>query len=278
MTPGDRNILNTLSILVLLFRARKRVVPKLTEEQQHTLTVTQEYLGNDNLPPSVFLNSLTLLDQKGYLANFNLIQQSDRDKLAEFYNSPDYEDKFLKLKSHDADVLTKQQKQSLVDYLKKVTPPGYHLEEEKLLDKELRLSEFIQEAKNVIDITKKDIVATVVLYPFRSIERLLEKMNAGHSFDDVADGGIWYDSDNCKFHIGENAISTIYQTKPNVEHYVLQLIPENLDTGVIWYDEIESRGSRSIKDALRKFVAKDDRLSDIFTIHANRLEFDIEAF
>ena len=67
MNPKEQNIINTLNLLVLLFRVRKQAIPKLTDEQQHTLKVTKEHLATAGIAIPVFINTLKTLDDKGYL-------------------------------------------------------------------------------------------------------------------------------------------------------------------------------------------------------------------
>ena len=44
----------------MLFRANKQKIPKLSDEETHTLTVTKEHLQNDKLPLSTFVNTLQI--------------------------------------------------------------------------------------------------------------------------------------------------------------------------------------------------------------------------
>ena len=75
MSPRERSILETLHLLVLVFRAQKDLHPSWDELQKHTLQITTEHLELAKLSAPVFLNTLLELNKKGYLFAFSVFEK-----------------------------------------------------------------------------------------------------------------------------------------------------------------------------------------------------------
>lgn len=278
MSPQDQNILDAINLLSLLFRARKQKLPKLSDEEQHTLTVTKEHLAGADISIPVFLNTLKTLNGKGYLTSIGIFENEYHDKIREVFEEKKYNSIIQELSKHSLNNLPAEQKEAIAEELRRMAPPNVEVDTDSIIDQEINLTDFLDEGRKVFADHKDDDVAVVLLVPFRDIDTLLEKMNAGESFDEIQDSCVWYDPEKYEFHVGEDVVSTAYQAKPNVEHDVLSRLVEDLDEGVIWFDDIEHRTPRSLKDALLKFVDKNDKLKEVFAVHHDRLEFDKEAF
>lgn len=280
MTQNDKNLLDALNVLSVLFRANKQKLPKLTDEEQHTITVTKEHLSNDRISISVFINTLQTLAERGYLFATCIFESEYHDKIREVFSDEVFVPAMQKISEDSKNSLNDEQKLKLANAMKELLPPNLKAEfdVEEFANEEITVTDLFTDTRSAFKGHKDDTVAKVILFPFRDIDKVRTQMNDGKTFDEIIDADVWYNENKYEFHIGKESIPTSYQDKPNIEHYILQFIPEHLDDGVIWYDEVESRTSRSIKDALLKFVAKNKKLEDIFTIHANRLQFDVEAF
>ena len=123
-----------------------------------------------------------------------------------------------------------------------------------------------------------DVVATLILSPFRSIERLLEKMNDGVPFDEVKDAGVWYDPVVYELHFDDTTVSASYQGKPNKEHFALRALFTQFDEPRIDYADIpefdqdnKETEKRSYRDALNRFIKKHPRLAEIFAVQTDHL-------
>ena len=278
MTPNQKNILDTLNLLALLFRANKQKMPKFSEEERHTLTVTEEHLSKADITIPVFLNTLTSLGDKGYLIAVGIHENEYHDKIREAFSDNVYEQVLKETSEGGLEKLSDEQKLEIATAFKKMAPKNVDIDVNYFVEEEITIKDILDDTRNAFKDHKNGVVAKVLLMPFRDINRLLKHMNEGKTFEEVLDSDIWYDDKNYLFFMGKKSISTAYNSKPNIEHSVLSLIQDSLEDGVVWYDDINDRNPRSLKDALLKFVEKDERLKQIFKVHSDRLEFTIEPF
>lgn len=278
MSPKDENILSVVNLLALLFCARKQQLPKLPEEDQYLLTVTKEHLKGANLSIPVFVNTLKTLHERGYLTAVSIFEDGYHEKIREVFKDENYNLLLEQLSVHKNNVLTIEQKKIFVDTLEKMAPPNLRIGNGAFLEEKITFTDLLNDSKRILNNHKDDDVSLVVLMPFRDIEKLLEKMNNGKSFDEIQDSRIWYDNTKYEFHIGNTVILVSYQGKPNIEHYVLARIYECTDESVVWYDDISDYTPRALKDALLKFLKKNKKLVNLFTVHADRLVFDKDSF
>lgn len=278
MTPKNRNILDVLNLLTLLFRVRKQAVPKLSDEEQHTLTVTKEHLQGANLSIPIFINTLNTLADKGYLTAVSIFEKEYHQKMRDAFVDDNFNLALGELSRHGLDKLSSEQKIALGQSLEKLAPPQYKLDTEALIKSDISYKDFLDDAKVAFEKHSDEDISKIILFPFRDIDLLLEKMNNGSSFDEVQDSSIWYDGVKYEFHVGDDVIPTSYQGKPNVEHYVFEKLYDCFDDGVIGYEDIDGHKRESLKSNLQKFIKKHKRLRKIFKIRKDRLEFDKEAF
>jgi len=283
VNPKEQNIIDTLNLLLLLFRAKKQSFPQLTEEQQHTLKVTKEHLAIAEISIPVFINTLNTLSEKGYLFAVSIFEDKFHSEIQKVLSDKNYPEILKQLENLDMGVFDRELKQRIADTIEKIKPANLELDRKELMeDEHISFASLISDGVSVLAGHTSNEVAIVTLMPFRSIERLLEKMNAGMKFDEVQDAGIWYDPKNFLFHIDEDTVSTSYQHKPNKEHFALTallgMISESkIDyTDVPEFDDANDNEMRSYRDALKRFVEKHPRLSEIFTVHSDHLEIHTE--
>lgn len=281
MNPKEQNIINTLNLLVLLFRVRKQAIPKLTDEQQHTLKVTKEHLLTAEISIPIFINTLKTLDEKGYLIAVSIFEEKFHSEVKKFFSEEKYQEILKQIETIDTESLSEKLKVGIVDALEKKAPANHELDRAGLMNEEITLKILLGDARSVLaDHTSEDI-SLIILMPFRSIERLLEKMNDGIKFDEIQDAGIWYDPTKYLFHIGDAPpISTIYNGKPNKEHFALSALMYEAEETRIDYIDIpefddtntKETEKKSYRDALNRFIQKHPKLTEIFTVHSDHLE------
>lgn len=278
MKPRDENLIATTNLLVFLYRARKENSPHLSAEERQLLLIKLEYLDKAGITLPIFHNTLRLLDRKGYLMGVSIIDDDFHKKIKEAVSDRGYEEALSQIPDLNAEFFTPEGKKKILEKLSGITPPQYEFNADGFKNEKVTVKQVLDETRSVLKTHQDNIVSYVMLWPFRSVETLLDKLNDGENFDDIQDSGVWYDPLKYEFHLGNEVVPTSYQGKPNIEHDVLVRLPDFLDDGVIWYDEIDSHKPRSLKDALTKFVRKNEQLEKMFTVHKDRLEFDKLAF
>jgi len=269
MNPRNENLLKTLNLLTLLFNVKSEN-STLAEEEQHTLHITKEHVVDTNLTIHTFINTLKLLSDKGYLRQLSIFEDKYRGDINNFYSDETNND-LIKQLSVNPEISNKL-KESLIDDLKKA---GIKVDIEEMKDQDISIEDLINDVKpHFQTLTDKNNVSLILLMPFRNINHLLKRMNDGKDFDDIQDSEFYYNSDKYEFHAGDDVISVSYQSKPNIEHDVLIRLRDEQSNGMIWYDDVDSYKPRALKDALIKFVNKNKKLSEIFTVHSDRLEIN----
>jgi hypothetical protein len=279
MTPADKIIYKTLSLLVMLSRSRKSTTPSLPDNERATLTISKQILFDAGLTVPEFANVLDKLNIKGYTCHTVIYDEYLRSQMNEVMENGQ-----LKSALYEIEVLEKKEgfsdkfKTALKADLSKHLPLGEELDEEQIDTENISLNEVLSKGLSMIQNMRPDEISVVILLPFRDIEALHAKVGNGIKLDDIKDANLWYDPQKYEFHIDGDIVSTSYQYKSNIEHDVLFRMINDFDEGTIWYDDIENRSPRALKDALLKFIDKHNRLKEIFTVHQDRLEFSKEAF
>ncbi len=262
----------------MLSRSRKQFFPKLSEEEKATLTISKQIFSDSGLTIPEFTNTLHLLSEKGYIWHIVFFDDRLRSQIDGFVNGSEYDGLIDKLKALDTPEFSDKLKASVVQDFEKIMPAGTIIDQEMVKSDDITFSQAFDEGIQKYKKMRTEEVALVLLMPFRNIEKLLEKIQSGKSFDEIQDSSIWYDTTKYEFHIGDEIIPTSYQGKPNIEHTVLEKLNECFDDGAIWFDDISDYKPRALKDALAKFVNRNEGLKQVFTIHSDRLEFGKEAF
>lgn len=222
MIPKDQNILNTLNLLTLLFRANQQKIPKLFDEELHTLTVTKEHLEVGNITIPIFINTLNTLHTKGYLFAVSIFEHEYHAKIRESASEELQTEVLEALKEKGIEEIPLEVKIMFAEALEKMAPPGanFKIDRKVIAEDKIKFKDFLDETQALRAGHKDTDVSVIILLPFRDTQKLLDEMNRGESFDDIQDSGIWYDPIKYEFHVGDKIIPTSYQGKANVEHEV----------------------------------------------------------
>jgi hypothetical protein len=277
MSPGEKNILDTVNLLVLIFRTQKSI-SDLSPEKRHTLRITNEHLNIAGLTIPVFHNTLQELNAKGYIFALTVFEQKYQPEILKFLDEAEYKRISDKLRATDTTELDNVLKQASLQILKEHLPANIHVSEEDLSAEDVSTASLLDYAREGLKGYSPDIISIVVLSPFRSIEQLLFKLNSGTPFTEIKDAGVWYDPDGYEFHFDDTSVSTAYQGKPNKEHFALMALFGQFEENRIDYTDIPEINSdhvdsekKSYRDALNRFIEKHPRLSEIFSVHADHL-------
>ena len=280
MAPLEDNLTNALNLLTFLSRQNKLALPKLSDEGLHTFLITEENVSRLSIDVYTFLNTLETLAEKGYLAYTPLIDKNWRTKLKEFDEGTQKAEALAVLQSPENELINQNFKAGVATIFENAIPKDYKFDREELLASDITFSGVIEMGVEKLKNLDDDVLALVILMPFRSIERLLRKLNEGLKFSEIQDAGIWYNSTKFTFHIGDRSIKTSHQGKPNKEHFALTALFNNPGEFSLDYDDIpefvrENDGERkSYSDALRTFAKKDPELPKIFTVHNGHFEIN----
>lgn len=282
MTPADTNMLATLNLLTHLFRCRKTVLPKLSEQESHTIFVTMEHIEQSKISIPVFINSLEILAKKGYLSYVPMNEQKFHDQLNEFKDSPLYLETLAQIRLNSTKEQGERLRNGIASIFENTIPKNMTYDKEGLMDEQFTIADLFEQGLNVVTSQSEQPISVVVLMPFRSIDRLLNKMNKGMKFDDVQDAGIWYDSDKRKLYFGDESLDTSYQGEPSKVHFVLDTLFKETCTSFIDFSSNTEFGINANPKAenkrfylsLNHFIKKHPELAKIFTVHADRLEIN----
>lgn len=267
MTPKHKNIYEVVNLLVLIYSSQKND-PKLSEEQKLLLAIKEHHLEQAKISLPVFHNTLRYLYKRGYIQAIPILDNSEHDEIEKFISDKGYSEVLSHIPQNDPEFLTEQGKEKIAEDFQKVIPPNYRLDKSALNQDDTTQKEFLNFTRNVLKYHSRDVVEYVAVWPFRSVERLLEKLDEGQDFDEIQDSGTWYDPINYKFHFGNIVIDTSYQGKPNTEHFVLELFNEYVDDGVIGFEDIHAHTPPALKRAMIRFIDKDHKLKQLFTVHS----------
>jgi|GEM_PF-2690322 len=283
MTPREQNILDTLNLLVLVYRSQKSTFPKLSEEQHHTLKITKDHLVSGNLNTAIFINTLHDLNKSGYLYALSVFEDKYHAEVMRLLDDTEFSKISNELEKFDSTDLMEKVKSGLADALIKNAPANIRIDRTEVMKEDLTLSDLLESAREIHKGYTPNMVSTVILSPFRSIERLLEKMNEGTSFDAVKDAGIWYDPLAFELHIDDTTISTAYQSKPTKAHFALQALFAQFGESQIDYFDIpefdldhKETEKKSYRDTLNRLLKKHPRLSELFNVHTDHLSIQGE--
>lgn len=281
MTPKEQNILDVVNLLVLLNHSKKLTSLGSPDNDSVHLVVTKEHLDKSRISITVFINTLNLLDKKGYLLGVTIFEDKYHSAIEELFKEPNYQNTLAQIEALDTELAMQQGIESITDILESKAPQNFTFDREVLKDEKITLGDTINSVKHLFANHSKNDIGIVLLSPLRSIDRLLRMMNEGINFDDVKDSGIWYDKDNFLFYIEDEAIPTSYNNKPNKEHFILSAL---FKTGVsrIHYDDIPEFDSskheevemKSFSDAFLRFIAKHPKLPNIFTVQKYQLDIN----
>ena len=223
MTPADESILKTVNLLVMLHRSSINNPKNKTEEDKNNLIVKKEYVKDAGLNVPDFLNNLQELSDKGYLESVAIYDSDFKKEIKNFVGSED-EQKFLKLLENNPDKdqkIVEETKKAFAKGFKDKLPSDFGFDEIGFMEEEMSVSDMLKSGLDRVKSFDDDTLATIIIFPFRDLKRLLRLLNEGKKLSEVEDPGLWYDPENFQFHIDEEIIDTSYNSKPNKEHFVL---------------------------------------------------------
>jgi hypothetical protein len=187
MNPREQNIFSALNVLVLVWRANKQMYPNHTEEEQHTLRITKEHIAIAGLTSPVFINTLNEFSTKGYLVAMNVFEDKYHPQIQELLADETYDKVIAAFQKVDTSEFIEKTKIAIADALEQTVPANMHIYREEVLNEDLDIKTILDLGRTIYQGDTPDVVSTIILSPFRSIERLLEKMNSGTLFDNVKD-------------------------------------------------------------------------------------------
>lgn len=280
MNHGDKNILDTLNLLALLLRARIQNNSALTEEQQHTLSVTQEHLTKAQISVPLFLNTLQTLGDKGYLIAVSTFEDDFRKQIGEALTEENFDKLLTEVERTDTGAVVQKIQEVARAYIDKIAPSNFKPDWSAEPLEEMTFASMLSDGREAMVNSSPDTVSTVIILPFRSIERLLEKINSGMSFNEVQDAGIWYDASKYEFHFHEQVLNTANRGTPTTAHFILDALFSKTDETVIDYADVAEfdadrdsvKENKKHADAMRHFVSKHSVVYDVFKIYSDRVE------
>lgn len=281
MSPKDQNILETLNILTLSYRSQKTCLLPLSEEQRHTLFITKENVEGTKISIPTFINTLETLATSGYLSYTPMHEQKFHDEFKSFIDSPLYSDAINQIKSSQTEEATLELKSGIATIFENTIPKDYSYDKDGLMAEPLGIADLFVQGLNVMKGKPEQTIAVVILMPFRSIDRLLSKMNDGIKFDHVKDPGLWYDSQNFILHFEEDSIHTKYN-KLSYVHFAMQSLFNNEEITELYYAEIPEfdtsketqKELKAYYDSLKGFIDANPKLETVFSIHTKYFEIN----
>jgi len=272
MKPFASGLYKTLHLLVMLHRANKQKVPSVSAEEAATIRISRQILTDAGLTVPELANYLRWLADKGYLLHIVVFDNHVRKQIDETMSGKNGAKINKALQEKEEANESKEFDSAVIEFIKPKLPPGKELDENMVYEEKFKPSELSKDGYSMFKKLRPDEIALVVILPFREIERLHERIGDGEEPKDIKDEGTWYDADEHIFHLGEETIATSYNGKKNTEHYVLVKFEEGRKTGKIHFDEIDGFRPETLRQAMYRFVEKNDRLNNIFKVRTNRVE------
>lgn len=275
MIIQEQDLKLTLNQMIVLHRQQQVFKNVWTTEQLNTLQIKKEHVTDAGLTIPVFLNSLDEIANKGYISYTPIVDQNYRSQLADA-KAGDYKaeiaDTLLKVDTTEAQ---QKFKAGIATIFKNTMPHDYEFDEAGFMASEISIEDMMTAGMQAITDTT-DLVAVVVLMPFRSIKRLLSQMNQGIFFNDVKDPGLWYDAESYTLNFNDTQYSTKYRNDPTKIHFVFEslfLAPsETLD-----YSDIpDSEEPKQYYYSLLNFIKKHPELDPVFLITTSSIEIKPE--
>lgn len=277
MSPSDQSMLKTLDLLVTISHSRAKFPPGLSDEEKDTIIINRQLISDTGLTIFQFISAIRKLGNRGYTSHQIFYDERLRTQLDEELKKLELESELKKLEVLDTEENSEKMKSATVKGLNRVAPPGKKLDPEELKDEFIKISDLSRKGIEAYKKLKPEELGYVWLMPFRSLERLHNKMNGGMSFEHVQDTDIWYDHDKKILYVGSTKFLTNYRGTTSRTHFILSSLFKNLDKGLtIGYDEVEefeetTNGNKKHYDSMRHFVKDNGKLKDIFQIFTDRV-------
>jgi hypothetical protein len=270
MTIQEKDIKFTLNQLIVLHRQQQVFKNVWTAEQLNTLQIKKEHVIDAGLTIPIFLNTLEEIAKKGYLSNTPIIDQKHRNQLADVKagkHQTEITDLLLKV---DTIETQEKLKAGIAKIFRNTLPHDYEFNEAGFMASEINIEDLMTAGMEAFTDTT-DLVAVVVIMPFRSIERLLSKMNEGIAFNEVKDPGLWHDASSYTLFFNDQKYLTKYRNDPIKAHFVFQVLFSK-PTETLDFNSIPDAESNKVYfDSLSHFIEKHPDLEPIFAITSSSI-------
>ncbi len=268
-------ILKTLEMFKMLSVSQQQFFKSTNAVERATLTITKQLINDAGLTIPEFTNASHILSEQGYIWHLIIFDNRIRQHVA-IALDPKISREIIERLESSPEYLSNL-KLDVLKHFKIALPSGTKLDIEDFFDKEITIKEAALAGIEVLKKWDTKDIATVILMPFKDINRLMNRLKNGEDFDKATKEGFWYNQNTYEFYIDEKIISTSYQGKPNKEHYILVefFIKPGLTT--FDYEELanfdKAIGTQPYRDAMRKFLKKHPNLKRIFTVREYNTEF-----
>ena len=273
MILRDEIIRKTASLLSLHFQQKRMFTLPKTEER-YTLHIKKEHISDAGLTIPDFLLSADILAEKGYLVCSRLVDENNRNIMKQFIDDPSQfpEINAVMEKLNQPDTLQKLHDDVMVAF-KNVKPKNMEMDLRDDEKPDYTMEDVLNDGIKGIGTDLIDLVAVVILMPFRDIERVYNKMQSGLTFDQVKDPGLWYEADKYTLHFEDKEIILEHQNKPNISHYALMALFDKKEhfldyVDIPQFDPQKDRDDekRTFKDSLHGLLKKHPELVPVFTV------------
>jgi hypothetical protein len=285
MTPKEQNMLKSLNLLTTLSHSRQQFSNGLSDEEKYTITISRQLLTDSGLTIFELINSVRKLSEKGYTQHYIIYDEHLRSQINEALKKTELEDELKKLEVLDTEEMSDKIKAESIASLNKLAPTGKGLDSDDLKDDFIKISEASRESIKLYKKLRPDEVALIFMLPFRSLNRLLKKMEDGIKFDQVQDTNIWYEPSQLRLHVGESIFTTANRRNPTKVHFIMdRLFNNDEDKLIADYSSVEGfddmdgieKESKKYYLSMHNFLKKNGKLREIFENHSDRLTINEE--
>lgn len=284
MSPANQNLLKTLDLLTTLSNSRQRFSHGLSDEERETLTISRQLITDSGLTIFQFISAVKKLSTRGYTQHYIIYDEHLRSQINEQLKKEELESELKKLEALDTKENSDKIKSETIENLNKIAPTGKKLDPNELKDEFIKISDSSREGIELYKKLRPDEVGYVFLLPFRNLERLYEKMEAGMKYEQVQDTNIWYEPNKYRLHVGRDIFSTANKGTGTRVHYILNtlfsskhLSDLSVDYSDVEYfddvDGIEKENKRHYL-SMHTFLKTNGKLRDIFINHSDRLDIN----
>lgn len=284
MNPKNQKILKTLELVIPLYNSKQLFSGHIPVEEKAILTVSKQLVEASGLTIMEFVYAMRQLSEKGYTQHFIIFDDHTRAKLDEALQNQQLESEFKKVEQLDTPEMSEKIKNQTIESFNKIANKGNELTLEDIKDENFKLSDAAKDGINLYKRLRPDEIGLVLILPFRSLERLQEKMQNGMRFTEVQDSNIWYDSKNFKLHVGKAIFNASDRGSRTRVHYILDAMfnKEREDKLILDYSSAENFNDAGGAEkenkrhylSMRTFLKTNGKLRDIFHNYSDRLEIN----
>jgi len=240
MTPKDQKMLKVLELLTTLHKSKQHFSHGRTEEEKHILSISKQFISDSGLTTFEFIRAVEKLSLKGYIQHFIIFDDYARTQMDKELKSKELQVELKKLESFDTKEISEKIISGSIADMNKIMPSGQELTEEDFKDEQIKVSELSKDGLSLYKRLRPDEIGYIFILPFRSLDRLLDKIETGMGFEDVEDVNIWYEPLNFRLHFGKTIFTTAYRNTPTNVHFILScLFNGNLKDQTVDYESAE---------------------------------------